>query len=217
MVAVLAVVLVSVNLRPGASSLGPVLAELQDGLGMSPGVAGVVTGLPGLCFGIVGATAVALARRIGTTAGIAAGVLLASAGLLLRATTGSTAMFLFLTILALAGMALGNVLVPAWIKAHSTGSVLLPTLYGTGLIIGGALGAALTAPVAESSADWRVAIGIWGAMFGLALPLWAWLALREGRIPPPQPGSGGPPRSIASSPPPWPWQPSSASSRCTPT
>ena len=35
-----AVVLVSVNLRPGASSLGPVLEELRTGLGMSAAVAG---------------------------------------------------------------------------------------------------------------------------------------------------------------------------------
>jgi CP family cyanate transporter-like MFS transporter len=203
-VAVLAVVLVSLNLRPGASSVGPVLAEVRDGLGMGSGVAGVVTGLPGLCFGIVGATAVALARRVGTTAGIALGVLLATAGLLLRATTGSTALFLVLTTVALAGMAIGNVLVPAWIKAHSSShgreSVLLPTVYGTALIIGGTVGSAFTAPVAESDAGWRVALGMWGAAVGLALPLWAWLAVREGRLPPPQPGAGGPRRSMTSSP-----------------
>ena len=46
-----AVVLVSVNLRPGASSPGPVLEEVRQGLGMSAGVAGAMTGLPGLCFG----------------------------------------------------------------------------------------------------------------------------------------------------------------------
>ena len=151
-VAVLAVVLVSVNLRPGASSVGPVLAEVRDGLGMSPGLAGVVTGLPGLCFGVVGATAVALARRVGTTGGIALGVLLAATGLLLRATTGSTALFVVLTTLALPGMPPGNVLVPAWIKAHADGAVLLPTVYGTSLRLRGTLASCLTAPVAESDA-----------------------------------------------------------------
>ncbi|CAA9396795.1 MAG: hypothetical protein AVDCRST_MAG32-2680 [uncultured Nocardioides sp.] len=199
-VGVLAVVLVSVNLRPGASSVGPVLAEVRDGLGMSSGVAGVVTGLPGLCFGVAGALAVPLARRVGTTAGIALGVLLATAGLVLRATTGSTALFLALTAGALAGMALGNVLVPAWIKAHSSGSVLLQTLYGTGLIVGGTVGAGLTAPVAGTDAGWRGALGMWGVVVGVALPLWAWLAFREGRIEPPRRGAGGAPGAITSSP-----------------
>jgi len=199
-VAALAVVLVSVNLRPGAASVGPVLAEVSDGLGMSPGVAGVVTGLPGLCFGLGGAVAVTLARRVGTTAGIAIGMLVATVGLVLRATATSTTLFLVLTTVALAGMALGNVLVPAWIKAHSTRSVLLPTLYTVGLTGGSALAAALTAPVAEAAGGWRAGIGLWGGTMGLALPLWVWLAVREGRVPPPERGAGGAPRRIASSP-----------------
>jgi CP family cyanate transporter-like MFS transporter len=152
---------------------------------MSPGLAGVMTGIPGLCFGVVGALAVTLARRIGTTAGIALGVLLGSSGLLLRAVTDSVPLFLVLTAVALAGMALGNVLVPAWIKSHeAVGKVLLPTLYGTGLVVGGSLGSALTAPAIAAGADWRVAIGMWGVLFALALPLWTWLALRERSLAP---------------------------------
>lgn len=181
MVAVLAVVLVSINLRPGASSVGPVLEEVRVGLGTTSGVVGVLTGLPGLCFGIVGLTAVTLGRRLGTTTGIALGLLLAAAGLLLRSVTDSTVLFMLLTAVALAGMALGNVLVPAWIKAHADAStVLLPTIYGTGLIVGGAMGSAFTAPVAAAAGhDWRLALGMWGAMVCVALPVWLWLARRE--------------------------------------
>ena len=113
-----AVVLVSVNLRPGASSLGPVLEEVRDGLGMSDAVAGALTGLPGLCFGVVGALAVGFARRVGMTVGIATGLVAVAGGLLLRVTTDSVGLFLVLTVVALAGMAVGNVLVPAWIKVH---------------------------------------------------------------------------------------------------
>ena len=124
-----AVVLVSVNLRPGASSVGPVLAEVRDGLGAGSGVAGVLTGLPGLCFAVFGALAVALARRVGTTTGIMLGLVAVTAGLLLRAVAGSTTLFLLLSTLALAGMALGNVLVPAWIKRHGgSREVVLATI-----------------------------------------------------------------------------------------
>ena len=113
-----AVALVSVNLRPGASSVGPVLEELRSGLGMSATVAGAMTGLPGLVFGLVGAVSVAFARRVGMTAGITIGLVAAALGLLLRVTTGDVPLFLVLTVVGLAGMAVGNVLVPAWIKAH---------------------------------------------------------------------------------------------------
>ncbi len=181
-VLVAAVVLVSINLRPGASSPGPVLQEVRDGLGMSAGVAGAMTGLPGLCFGVVGAFAVAYARRVGMTLGIALGLALAAAGLLLRVTTDSVPVFLLLSFLALAGMAVGNVLVPAWIKAHGH-TVVLMTVYGTGLVVGGTIGSLATAPVTESTGSWQTGLGMWGLLMLLALPVWGWLALRERRSP----------------------------------
>lgn len=181
-VLVTAVVLVSVNLRPGASSPGAVLEEIRQGLGMSAGVAGAMTGLPGLCFGAVGALAVGFARRVGMTAGIALGLAAASAGLLLRATTDSVPVFLALTVVALAGMAVGNVLVPAWVKAHGH-AVVLMTVYGSGLVIGGTIGSLATAPVTGATYSWRAGLGMWGLLLVLALPLWAWLALRERRAP----------------------------------
>ncbi len=181
-VLVAAVVLVSVNLRPGASSPGPVLEEVRQGLGMSAGVAGVLTGLPGLCFGAVGALAVGFARRVGMTAGIAIGLAAAAGGLLLRATTDSVPVFLALTVVALSGMAVGNVLVPAWVKAHGH-AVVLMTVYGTGLVVGGTLGPLLTPPVTSAAGSWRAGLGMWGLLLVLALPLWAWLALRERRAP----------------------------------
>jgi len=179
---VAAIVLVSLNLRPGASSVGPVLQEVRDGLGMSAGAAGVVTGLPGLCFGLVGALAVGFARRVGMTAGIAIGLAVAATGLLLRATTDSVALFLILTVVALAGMALGNVLVPAWIKSQGH-TVVLMTIYGTGLVLGGTLGSLFTAPVTEATDSWRVALGMWGGPIVLAVPLWLWLVVRVRRNP----------------------------------
>src|SRR5699024_8986763 len=115
----LAVVLISLNLRPGASSVGPVLEEVRSALGMSGPAAGLLAALPGMAFGAVGAMAVMIARRVGMTMGICLGLAAVVAGLVLRVTTGSTAVFLLFSIVALAGMAVGNVLVPAWIKRHS--------------------------------------------------------------------------------------------------
>ena len=184
-----AVVLVSVNLRPGASSPGPVLEEVRQGLGMSAAVAGAMTGLPALCFGVVGALAVGLARRIGMTAGIAIGLTAAAAGLLLRATTDSVPVFLLFTVVALAGMAVGNVLVPAWIKAHGH-AVALMTVYGTGLVVGGTLGSLATAPVTEATGSWQKGLGMWGLLLLLSVPLWAWLAVRARRTPSDHDASG---------------------------
>lgn len=174
-------VLVSLNLRPGASSVGPVLAELADDLRMSPAAAGVLTALPGLCFGAVGALAVTLARRVGLSTVVAGGVFAVVLGLMARALTGSAWLFLLASVVALGGMAVGNVLVPAWIKRHSQdGGVRLMTIYSTGLTLGGALGAALATPVGVASgAGWRAGLGVWGLVALAALVPWVLLAAGE--------------------------------------
>ncbi len=179
--ALAAVVLISLNLRPGASSVGPVLQELSGGLGMAPAVAGLMTALPGLCFGAVGALAVTLAHRVGMSVGIALGVLAVVVGLVARAATGSVVLFLLLTALALGGMAVGNVLVPAWIKRHaSDGGVRLMTFYSSGLTLGGAVAAAVVAPVSQvPGVGWRGGLGVWGLLALAALLPWAVIAWRE--------------------------------------
>ncbi len=57
--------LLAVNLRPAAVSVGPVLAEVREGLAMSTLTAGLLTSLPVLAFAGFGALAPQLARRIG--------------------------------------------------------------------------------------------------------------------------------------------------------
>lgn len=179
---VVAVLLVSLNLRPGASAVGPVLDEIRQGLEMGGGAAGALTGLPGLCFGVGGALAVRLGRRAGLAGGIALGLFLAATGMLLRPLVGSATVFLLLSVVALLGMAVGNVLVPAWVKTHRRHEVRLMTIYGTGLIVGGSLGSLLTAP-ATAATDWRWGLGVWGLGAAVAVPLWWWFSRHERRRP----------------------------------
>lgn len=183
--ALLAVVLLSVNLRPGASSPGPVLEELTGGLGMNATLAGVLTALPGLCFAVLGLLAIGFARRIGVTTSIFLGLAAVVLGLLGRVLTDSVPLFLALTTLGLGGMALGNVLAPAWIKRHAVDaghSVILVTCYGAALNLGGALGSVLSAPIAASSAwGWRASLGVWGALAAVGLLTWLPFVARERR------------------------------------
>ena len=58
-------VLLSFNLRPAAVSVGPVLDEVRDGLGLSGPEAGLLTSLPVLAFAVFGALAPTVARRSG--------------------------------------------------------------------------------------------------------------------------------------------------------
>ena len=116
--AALAVVAAAINLRAGIASVAPVIDDIATAFDVSAGTAGLLTALPGFLFALMGWGAVPLARRAGFTPVIAAGGALITAGLALRPFVGGFPLFLVLTTAVVAGIAVGNVLLPAWIKTH---------------------------------------------------------------------------------------------------
>ncbi|MEV0090846.1 MFS transporter [Streptomyces sp. NPDC050738] len=175
--AAVALVLAALNLRPAVTSLGPVLEEIRAGLGMSATVAGLLTSLPALCFALVGFTAPRLARRHGAGAVIAVGTATVAAGLALRSFAQDTATFVALSGLALAGIAVSNVLLPVVVKERFPDRVGAMTgLYAMALNLGASAAAAVTVPLADTLGDWRVGIGAWAVVAAIAVPPWVALA-----------------------------------------
>ncbi|MFF7680932.1 MFS transporter [Actinacidiphila glaucinigra] len=206
--AVAALLLVAFNLRPAVTSLGPVLAEARSALGMSGAAAGLLTSVPALCFALVGVAAPRLSRRYGPSAVVAAGTAVVAVGLVLRPLAGGTLLFLALSALALAGIAVANVLLPVVVKQRFPGQVGRMTgLYSMALNLGAAVAAAATVPLSGAfGGQWRWGLGAWGVVAALAVPPWIVLArLRTADRPPrtaagPGPAPAGPPPGPASGP-----------------
>lgn len=178
----LAVVLTALNLRPAITSVGPLLGEMRGSLGASATWAGLLTTLPGLCFAAAGLTAPWLSRRIGLghSISIALGVL--SVGLLVRVLDGP---FVVIggTLIATAGIALINVLIPVVIKGSFPAQVGLMTgIYTAALQGGGALGSAVTPTLDDAFGGWRFGLGGWAALAVLALAVWLVAARRLNRV-----------------------------------
>jgi MFS transporter, CP family, cyanate transporter len=182
--AVAALVLAALNLRPGVTSLGPVLEEVRDSLAMSGTVAGLLTSIPAVCFALVGSTAPALARRHGASGAIAAAAVVLTVGLALRPFAPDPVLFVVLTAVSLAGIAIVNVLLPAVVKQRFPGQVGAMTgLYSMALNVGASSAAAVTVPLTEAfGGDWRYGLGAWSVLAALAVP--PWLALARHRPPP---------------------------------
>lgn len=170
-----AIVATGLNLRTAVTTVGPLLAELQRGLGMDPAVAGLLTTLPVVCFAALGSVTPALTRRYGEQPVIAAGLVVMTVGLFARAAADSVWAFLLLSVLALAGGAVGNIVLPALVKRHfpeRIGAVV--AAYTTALAVGQAAGAALAVPVARLAGEqgWRLGIGVWAAVSAVAVLPW---------------------------------------------
>jgi CP family cyanate transporter-like MFS transporter len=177
----LGLVLAALNLRPAISGLGPLLEEVRAGLGMSGTVAGLLTSMPSLCFAAFGGLAPRLARRFGPAAVLVAGMAAITAGLALRPFTGSTGLFLATSVLALAGIAVSNVLMPVVVKHWFPDRVGAMTgLYSMALSLGTAGAAAVTVPMTDAlGGNWRLGLAAWAVLAALSVIPWA-AVLRTG-------------------------------------
>ncbi|CUR59798.1 Major facilitator superfamily MFS_1 [metagenome] len=176
---VVAIVSLSFNLRPAAVSVGPVLHDIRSGLGMSPTQAGVLTSLPVLAFAVFGALAPRAARHLGVHRTSFLALLSVVLGLALRSWTSSVGLFLVFSVVALAGMATANVLLPSLIKVHFADRVgLLTAAYTTALSVGLTMASILTVPLSHAFGSWRWGLLVWAGTAALAALPWVAL-LRE--------------------------------------
>lgn len=172
--------LIAFNLRPLFTSLSVLLPEVIQALGISGAVAGYLTTLPVLCLGLFAPFAPTLADRHGAERVLLLVLLMIGAGSLMRAGDGIAVLFLG-SALAGAGIAMGNVLLPAVVKRDFPDSVALMTgLFTMALCGGAAAAAALTIPLAQSGDSWRLGLAVWAVpAFAVAL-LWLPRSLRSG-------------------------------------
>ncbi|MGK5731360.1 CynX/NimT family MFS transporter [Streptomyces sp. URMC 124] len=201
-------VLAALNLRPAVTSLGSLLKEVRADLGMSGTVAGLLTSVPAFCFAVFGLAAPRLARRFGPAAVVCAGMALIAAGLAVRPSAGGVPGFLALSVLALAGIAVSNVLMPLVVRRWFPDRVGPMTgLYSMAIAAGAAGAAAGTVPLAETMGrSWRLGLGAWALLAAAAGLLWLVAARRgrtDGSAEPAAAGRDAPRTSITRSPTAW--------------
>ncbi len=183
LLAVVATVAVALNLRPAVVAVSPLLDTIRDETGLSAPMAGLLTTLPLLCFGAFSPVAPRLARRIGLEWAVGASLVLLVVGILLRLFTPLTALYAG-SFIAGAGIAIANVLMPAYVKRefHDHPSGVLG-VYTAPLNLGAAAAAGLTVPIGTALAvAWRPALAFWVVLAGLGFALWLPILLRNRRL-----------------------------------
>lgn len=176
-----ALLLVALNLRGPITALAPVVEQVSADLALTPASAGLLTGLPVLCFAALTPLAAVALARAGTTRMLAAALLAILAGTLLRSFGGTVGAFAGTVVLG-AAITVGNVGVPLVIgRDFPTRVPRVMGLYSAVMNGGAALTTLGTAPLA-ALVGWRWALAAWGALAVVALATWVRVHARAVRI-----------------------------------
>lgn len=170
---VVGIVLLSANLRPAITAVGPLIGEIRADTGISNELVGLLTALPLLAFAALSPLAPRLARRWGMEFTLLASLIVLTAGILLRSLPSVAALFVGTAMLGLA-IAIGNVLLPSLMKRDFPSHVgLMTSVYSTIMGSWAALAAGVSVPIAQGlSIGWRGSLACWAILAVSATIVW---------------------------------------------
>ena len=178
---VVAMVVIAMALRPGISSIGPVLPLISRAFSLSHAVASLLTTIPTLLMGLLALPTPWLARRFGKTSVLLASLVLLFVSMAARTFAPNVSILLLTTAGVGAGIAISGTLFAGIIKARFPRKVaMMMSIYATALAFSSTVAAAATGPIAAFAGEngWRLGTGIWSlvaliAVFaGLSILVW---------------------------------------------
>ncbi|WP_338641693.1 CynX/NimT family MFS transporter [Burkholderia pyrrocinia] len=177
--AAIALLILSIALRPPIVSIGPVLESIQQSFGLSYTQASLLTAIPDVCMGVFALAAPGVARRLGTDNAVVAALALLGVAMVARALAGSAGVLLLCTVFTGIGIAISGSLIGGWVKKHfARDATFFMGIYSAGLSVGATVAASASGYIALHFGGWRVAVALWSALCITAILSWRGLARR---------------------------------------
>jgi CP family cyanate transporter-like MFS transporter len=173
-------VLVASNLRPALTSVSAVLGTIQQDLGLSGAVSGLLTTIPVLCMSVFALSAAWITERIGAERGVLWSVVLIGVATVGRLAGEDLVVLFTATFLVGIGIAVAQSQLPTIVKGHFPQRVALVTgLYTLGINAGAALAAEAT-PLLKGLLEgfWPGALASWSLLAVVAVAFWLPFASR---------------------------------------
>ncbi|MDN5738968.1 MAG: MFS transporter [Brevibacterium aurantiacum] len=174
---VIGIVVAAFNLRPGVTGLSPLLGAMGSDIHLSAAFLAVIGMLPPLLYGVSGFITPRLYNRFSGLTITAAVMIMITVGLGVRAVVDSPAVFLGLSVLALLGMGIGNVVIPPIVKSYFPDRVALMSTVHVGLLQLGTFIPPLVAVPLASKMEWRGSLLVWAGAAALGVAVWVVIAV----------------------------------------
>jgi len=177
----LALVVAALNLRPGITSLAPLIERIASELALSRASISLTTVLPVMFMGLLAPLAPRLAQRVGLERTLLGCLLLIALALSLRLAATSSLVLIGSAALVGIGIAVAGPLMSGFIKRHfAQGLGAAIGWFSLSMSMGGAAGVVLTQPLTHGFADrWPLALAFWALPALLAALLWLRLPNRS--------------------------------------
>ena len=172
---ILAIFLVSINLRPSVTSVGPLLNTIQSNLGISSTMMSLLTSVPVFCMGLFAPLAVPFNKALGYKWSV--NLLLIGIGISTGARLFFTSFNALIATSFITGLCIAIIspMINAYIKetfAQNMGPIIGVYSFATGF--GAMLSAGLTGVFYEKFHEsWPVALSIWGVLAAIAIVIWS--------------------------------------------
>ena len=162
--AVIALVLIGLNLRAGITGASALLHDLQQVLGYGPLVASLIPSIPTLCFAVAGAATSWLTGKLGVEKAILLSLGMLAGGLLLRGIP-TTGMLVAGTVVGMSGLAVCNVSMPSFIREHfAARTSLMTAVYTVTMTSGATVMAVLVVPLSQALGSPSAGLGTIGVL-----------------------------------------------------
>lgn len=165
---ILVIFLVSLNLRPSITSVGPLFDIIQSHLGMSGVTVSLMTTLPVLCMGIFAVLAIKLNSHLGIEKSLLVAMLLILTATSLRVFANSSLFLITTSLFTGIGIGIAGPLISGFIKKHFPNKPGITGVYSVAMVIGAAIASSFSVPLFHKlNESWQYSLGFWGI---LALP-----------------------------------------------
>lgn len=167
----LAIVFAAFCLRAPFTCVGPLADVIQSDLGVSSGTMGTVTTIPLLMFAAFSIVMGDLGRRRNAGNIMVIGLLMILTGVICRSVLGTWGLFFGTAVIGI-GITAGNVLIPAFIKAHYPERIgRLTGIYTAMMSLMSAVAGAVSVPIGDAL-GWRGSLAVWAVLIVVTLALW---------------------------------------------
>ena len=157
--------MVSLNLRPAITSVGPLLEVIQTDLEMSGVAASLITSLPVFCMGLFALFSIRLSNRFGIEGSLLIAMSLISIATLYRGFITDGWSLIITALFSGIGIGIAGPLISGFIKKYFPEKLSVMSIYSVSMVIGASIATSLTIPLFNYfNESWQIALSLWSIL-----------------------------------------------------